>query len=133
MNIREWRKVNTAVYQNLHQRINPGQPLPVAQRVWLLEEAGQMVGYTAVSAIPGLNDIYELTGGILPAKRRQGLGSCLLQHVLHEAPGLNIRQLSHCVTDLASPAAHFLRTRRMAAAPFSPAPLRLCFPAQLSN
>jgi ribosomal protein S18 acetylase RimI-like enzyme len=109
MIIRKGRKVDTAVFHQLHQRINPGQPLPATQHVWLLEDGGRVVGYTAVSPVPGLESIYELSGGILPEKRRQGLGSHLLQHVLHEANRLNIRQLSHCVTDLDSPAAHFLR------------------------
>jgi ribosomal protein S18 acetylase RimI-like enzyme len=59
--------------------------------------------------VPGLDRIYNLEGGILPQYRRQGLGSRLLHHVLHEAPALNIRQLSYCITDLDSPTARFLR------------------------
>ncbi|MCB9419252.1 MAG: GNAT family N-acetyltransferase [Ardenticatenaceae bacterium] len=109
MRIRAWRKADTAVLRKLHQTIHPGQPFPLTRHVWLVEEAGRGVGYTAVIPVPGLEGIYNLDGGILSNYRRQGLGSRLLQHVLHEAPGLNIRQLSHSFTDLNSPAAHFLR------------------------
>ncbi|MEJ2750929.1 MAG: GNAT family N-acetyltransferase, partial [Anaerolineae bacterium] len=109
MKIRAWRKVDTAVLRQIHAIINPDQPLPSTRHLWLIEDGGKVVGYTAVTPVPGLDSIYELSGGILPTHRRQGLGSHLLQHVLHEAPALNIGQLSHCVTDRNSPAAHFLR------------------------
>ena len=109
MIIRVWRKVDTAVLNQIHQTINPDQPLPATRHLWLIEDEGNVVGYTAVTPIPGLDGIYNLDGGILPTHRRQGLGSRLLHHVLHEAPALNVHQLSHCVTDLTIPAAHFLR------------------------
>lgn len=109
MKIRRRQKADTAVLNQIHQAINPAQPFPLTRLVWLIEAAGGVVGYTAVYPVPGLDRVYNLDGGILPAHRRQGLGSHLLQHVVAEAPTLNIRQLSCCVTDLASPAAHFLR------------------------
>lgn len=109
MKIRSWRKTDTAVLRQIHRLITSDQPFPATRHLWLVEDEGQVVGYTAVSPVPGLPGVYNLEGGILPAHRRQGLGSRLLQHVLHEAPALNVRQLSHCVTDLNSPTAHFLR------------------------
>lgn len=138
MKIRPWRKTDTAVLRQIHQAINPDQPIPPTRHLWLVEDGGQVVGYTAVSPIPGLPGIYNLDGGILPAQRRQGLGSRLLHHVLHEAPGLNVRQLAHCVTDLNSPAAHFLRHHNFFVEheewlmqlsplhPFTPSPLPYC-------
>jgi ribosomal protein S18 acetylase RimI-like enzyme len=109
MKIRTRRKADTAVLRQIHQRISPDQPYPAMHHVWLVEVGGQVVGYTAVSSIPGLPNVYNLDGGILPTYRRQGLGSQLLQHVLREAEALRIHQLSHCVTDPDSVGAHFLR------------------------
>lgn len=109
MKIRSWRKTDTAVLRQIHRLITSDQPFPATRHLWLVEDEGQVVGYTAVSPVPGLPGVYNLEGGILPAHRRQGLGSRLLQHVLHEAPALNVRQLSYCVTDLVNPAAYFLR------------------------
>ena len=106
-----------------------------AGSVWMLVD-DDVVGYAAVSSIPGLDGVYNLDGGILPAHRRRGLGDRLLRHVLRAAPALNIGQLSHCVTDPDSPAARFLRRRNffieheewlMALSPLPP-----CFPAPLS-
>lgn len=138
MKIRRGQKADTAVLKQLHQIIQPDQPYSFTPHRWLIEDGGQVVGYTAVSPVPGLDGIYELNGGILPTKRRQGLGSHLLQHVLQEARGLNIRQLSHCITDLDSPAARFLHHHHFFTEheewllhlsplpPRSPAPLRDC-------
>ena len=109
MKIRRRQKRDTVVLKYLHQAINPTQPFPLTRHLWLIEDGGDVVGYTAVHPVPGLDRIYNLEGGILPSYRRRGFGSRLLQHILHEAPNLNIRQLSYCVTDLNSTAAHFLR------------------------
>ncbi len=109
MKIRRRQKADTAVLNQLHQAINPDQPFPLTRLVWLIEAAGDLVGYTAVYPIPGLDHVYNLDGGILPDHRRRGLGSHLLQHVVDEASTMNIDQLSYCATDLNSPSSHFLR------------------------
>ena len=108
MKIRRRQKTDTAVLNQLHQVINPTQPFPLTRHRWLIEDNGEIVGYTAVYPVPGLDRVYNLDGGIVPPHRRQGLGSHLLQHVLDESSKLNIHQLSYCVTDLDSPTIHFL-------------------------
>ncbi len=81
----------------------------MGEHAWVIEEEGKVVGYTAVSPVPGLDGVFSLTGAIASNRQRQGLGSRLLAHTLREASQLNMRQLSHSVTDLNSSAAHFLR------------------------
>ncbi len=77
-------------------------------RSWLLWAGDEAVGYMTVSPVPGLDGVFSLVGGVLPAYRRQGAGGRLLHHALRRASSLGISQLSHAVADLGSPAAHFL-------------------------
>ena len=69
-----------------------------------------LVGYMAVAPLPGLTNIYEIDGGIIPDKRRQGLGSRLFQQVIIDLRRLTTDpiQLSYCIAEPNSPVAHFL-------------------------
>jgi len=78
-------------------------------RAWVLTMNGSISGYAAVVPVPGLEGAMELEGFIRPDRRRQGAGSQLLAHLLDELKPSETRQISHCVTDLESAAAHFLR------------------------
>jgi ribosomal protein S18 acetylase RimI-like enzyme len=69
----------------------------------------QPVGYATIDPIPGLPGSAALDGLIDPRWQRRGLGSRLLGHISRELTGGPLRQLSHSLTDLDSPAAHFLR------------------------
>jgi ribosomal protein S18 acetylase RimI-like enzyme len=62
-----------------------------------------------VAPLPGLPGQFELDGFIAPAWRRQGWGGHLLAFLLGELRETAVAQLSHAVTDLGSPAAHFLQ------------------------
>lgn len=82
------------------------------QRVLVGMVGEEVVGYTAVSPIPGLPHIRNLQGFIAPQWQRQGLGSQLLYHLLVDlrAAGKNRGvQLSCCVADRDSAVYHFLR------------------------
>ena len=83
---------------------------------WVGLVAGEVVGYTAVSTVPGLPHIRVLHGFIAPRWQRQGLGSQLLQHLLedlrrevHLQFSLPTLQLSQCIHDTNSAVYHFLR------------------------
>ncbi|MCB8945938.1 MAG: GNAT family N-acetyltransferase [Ardenticatenaceae bacterium] len=109
--------------------------------------AGEVVGYTAVSTVPGLPQVRVLRGFIAPPWQRQGLGSQLLRHLMGalrveigdwrlvsslQSP-LSTLQLSYCVDDVHSAVAHFLRSHNfyieheeqhliLASPPLSPSP-----------
>jgi mycothiol synthase len=55
-----------------------------------------------------LDGIYDLQGCIAPEHQRQGLGSVLLNFLLAELQGSDVRQLSHMVNSTDTPAAQFL-------------------------
>jgi len=63
-------------------------------------------GWSAVSTIPGLDDIYAIDGFVLPDKRRRGAGSQLLHHL---AGAMGDGQLSYAVETMDCAAAHFFR------------------------
>lgn len=102
------RAVHAVVYPDEAYTAVYLQQLAARRLVWVAEDGGSMVGYTAVSLIPGLNAVYSLTGGVLPVYRRQGVGSQLMANILRDAPSLGVRQLSCPVTNLDSAAARFL-------------------------
>jgi mycothiol synthase len=75
---------------------------------WLLSEAGEAVGCALVHPVPGLPGLYELQGGILPGRRRQGLGRYLLKSLLADLARSPVRRLTAVVSSTGSPAARFL-------------------------
>jgi ribosomal protein S18 acetylase RimI-like enzyme len=82
-------------------------------RCWTITDPqNQPVGYASVEPVTGLPGLAELDGLIDPRWQRRGLGSRLLAHVCRELAGGPMRQLSHSLTDLNSPAASFLRHHR---------------------
>jgi ribosomal protein S18 acetylase RimI-like enzyme len=55
-------------------------------RVWLLARGRRLAGYALVEPLPGLPGVYDLSGGVVPARRGRGLGGRLLAHVAAQAP-----------------------------------------------
>ena len=80
-------------------------------RVWLLARGRRLAGYALVEPLPGLPGVYDLSGGVVPARRGRGLGGRLLAHVLAQAPVLGERELSARVERLEDEAAVFLLRR----------------------
>jgi mycothiol synthase len=105
-------------YNALHE-----QPLSLAEfvaqmaqlvsgdgRCWTITTSqNQPVGYASIEPVTGLSGLADLNGLIDPRWQRRGLGSRLLGHIYRKLAGGPIRQLSHGLTDLDSPTAHFLR------------------------
>lgn len=83
-------------------------------RVWVAARGRSLAGYAAVDSLPGLPGIYDLTGGVVPARQRRGIGGRLLAHAVAHAPALGARQLSCRVESLADEAARFLLQRGFA-------------------
>jgi GNAT superfamily N-acetyltransferase len=77
-------------------------------RVWLLARGRRLAGYALVEPLPGLPGVFDLSGGVVPARRGRGLGGRLLAHVATQAPTLGARQLSARVERLDDEAAVFL-------------------------
>jgi len=75
---------------------------------WVVAHGRRLAGYATIDPVPGLPGVYDLAGGIVPARRRHGLGTRLLRHVQAAAAGKNIRHLSCRVDDLAEGTAVFL-------------------------
>ncbi len=122
--VREIRPDETAALFVVHAAIAPvdaGQLLDWTQelegrleagsRVWVVARGRRLAGYAAADLLPGLPGVYYLTGGIVPARRRQGLGTMLLRHVQEVAADAGIRQLSCRVADLEGDTAGFLLRR----------------------
>ncbi len=83
-------------------------------RVWLLARGRRLAGYALVEPLPGLPGVFDLSGGVVPARRGRGLGGRLLAHVATQAPTLGARQLSARVERLDDEAAVFLLRRGFA-------------------
>ena len=83
-------------------------------RVWLLARGRRLAGYAAVESLPGLPGVFDLSGGVVPARRGRGLGGRLLAHVAAQAPALGARELSARVERLDDEAAVFLLRRGFA-------------------
>ncbi len=77
-------------------------------RAWVIADP-QPCAYALVSAVPGLPRVGDLAVYVAPERQRQGLGSKLLDFVLADLQESTFWQVSHYVTDLDSPAAHFLQ------------------------
>ncbi|MBP8950371.1 MAG: GNAT family N-acetyltransferase [Candidatus Promineofilum sp.] len=80
-------------------------------RVWVLARGRRLTGYALVELLPGLPGIYDLSGGVVPARRGRGLGGRLLAHVAVQAPVLGAQQLSARVETLEDEVAVFLLRR----------------------
>lgn len=78
-------------------------------RFWTLTHQSQPIGYAALLPLPGLPHLFDLTGGILPALRRQGAGSFLWQALRQRVTGTDVQQITHTVDSLDAPAACFLQ------------------------
>ena len=76
--------------------------------IWVILIGGLLVGYASLRPVPGLDGIYDLQGCIVPERQRQGFGSELLNFLLAELQGSDVRQLSHMVNSKDTPAAQFL-------------------------
>lgn len=85
--------------------------LETGGRVWVAARGRRLAGYAMIDPVPGLPGVYDLTGGIVPARRRQGLGTKLLRHVQEAAAGIEINQLSCRVADLEDEITRFLLRR----------------------
>jgi ribosomal protein S18 acetylase RimI-like enzyme len=116
MKIRPLRQADAKVVSDIHNALYPDDRLSPAKilqwladgRVWVVEDE-EVLGYTAVFPVPGLDGVGSITGGIAPKYQRQGLGTSLLLQLIPEAQSLGFQQLSHGVADLNTPGAHFLR------------------------
>ena len=122
--IRELRPDETAALFVVHAAIEPvyaGQLLAWTQemeerletggRAWVVARGRRLAGYALVDPVPGLPGVYDLSGGIVPARRRQGLGARLLSHVQKSAGEIGIAQLSCRVESLEDAVAEFLLRR----------------------
>lgn len=76
---------------------------------FLMGDGPVVAGYAMVTPVPGLAGIVELEGYVTPEKRRQGLGSQLLEHLINWLRGKRVTQISCGFSSLDSPAAYFLR------------------------
>ena len=83
-------------------------------RVWVLARGRRLAGYAAVESLPGLPGVYDLSGGVVPARRGRGLGGRLLAYVAAHAPALGASELSARVERLEDEAAVFLLQRDFA-------------------
>lgn len=79
---------------------------------WVIGHDGRKpAGFSLIDLVPGLSGVYELSGGIIPAGRRRGLGTSLLRHVQQAARELGVRQLSARAARLEDETAAFLLRR----------------------
>ena len=79
----------------------------VGGRIWALD-LGAAVGYAWAAPIPGLEQLAELEGGILPRWQNQGWGSRMLARILADLQGSTFQQVTCGVEQLDSPAARLL-------------------------
>ena len=118
MEIRAYRAEHAAALCHIHNQISRETLTAVDfhddilahEQQWVGVVAGEVVGYTAVSTVPGLPNIRVLRGFIAPVWQRQGLGSQLLKHLIQNlASASPPLQLSQCTDDTDSAVYHFLR------------------------
>lgn len=82
--------------------------LDYGAKAWVFEEDTPL-GYALVIPVPGLPHVVDLKGCIAPPFQRRGLGTQLLRHVLADLQETAVRQVSHQVRWMNSPAAQFLQ------------------------
>jgi mycothiol synthase len=97
---------NTYSADNFHHFA--ADSLAAGGHAWVSADS-QLNGFAIVSPLPGLPGIGDLSGCIIPERRRRGLGSELLRALLNDLQESNFWQIAHYLTDLDSPGAHFLR------------------------
>lgn len=137
MLVRPFQQTDSTAVRTLFRLLYPGQTTAFDPgRAWVVED-GRPLGCLTLTPVPGLGGVFDLDGGVHPHFQRQGVGSLLWTAVRPQLPALGVKQISHAVTDLNSPAAHFLRRRhffveheewlmrRPLPAPRSPLPLPL--------
>ncbi len=80
-------------------------------RAWAVGRGRRPAGYAMIDPVPGLPGVFDMEGGIVPARRRRGLGTMLLSHLQREAGQAKVRQLSCRVAGLEDETAQFLLKR----------------------
>jgi ribosomal protein S18 acetylase RimI-like enzyme len=78
-------------------------------RFWTITQYNQPIGYATLLPLPGLPNLFELTGGIDPQFQRQGAGSYLWRTMRQELGGTAVQQITYSVDNLKAAAAQFLR------------------------
>lgn len=91
--------------EELEERLETGG------RAWVAARGRRLAGYAVADPIPGLPGVYDLTGGIIPSRRKLGLGGRLLRHVQTQSAASGFRQLSGRVQSLEDEVAAFLLRR----------------------
>ena len=92
--------------QEMEERLETGG------HAWTIgDDRRKPVGYAHIDPVSGLPGVYELSGGIMPAGRKRGLGTRLLHHVQHAARHTGARQLSARAARLEDETAAFLLRR----------------------
>ncbi|WP_095042465.1 GNAT family N-acetyltransferase [Candidatus Promineifilum breve] len=91
--------------QEMEERLESGG------RAWVAARGRRLAGYALIDPLPGLPGDYDLSGGIVPARRRQGLGTRLLRHVQDAGRELGVGRLSCRVESLEDETATFLLRR----------------------
>ncbi len=71
----------------------------------------QPIGYASAFPMPGLPQLYELTGFVAPAYQRRGFGTRLFTHLCQSLRGTNARHLTS-VLHPQTATAHFLRQQQ---------------------
>lgn len=94
--------------QQLEERLETGT------RAWVVAAGRALQGYAMVDPVPGLPGLADLSGGVLPAQRRLGIGGRLLEHVAGAAADAGFTELSCRVENLESETAGFLLRRGFA-------------------
>jgi ribosomal protein S18 acetylase RimI-like enzyme len=122
--IRDFRPGEAAALFVVHAAIAPaeaGQLLEWSERLeesvetgglaWVAAGGQRLAGYAVAEPVPGLPGVYDLTGGIVPSRRRQGLGDRLLRHAQTRSAAAGVRRLSCQINGLEDEPAPFLLRR----------------------
>lgn len=117
MRIREVHSRDAAALLALQQQLFPSQRatlgsvrqlMAAAATLYVAEQNGQLVGYAAAFSVPGLPQLLDLAGGVVPEQQRQGVATGLLKALLTALRPQPYQALTYAVTDMASPVAQFL-------------------------
>lgn len=117
MRIREVHSRDAAALLALQQQLFPAQRatlgrvrqmMAAAAALYVAEQNGELVGYAAAFSVPGLPYLLDLSGGVVPEQRRQGVGTGLLKALVTALRPQPYQALTYAVTDIASPVAQFL-------------------------
>ncbi|KAA3664102.1 MAG: GNAT family N-acetyltransferase [Chloroflexi bacterium] len=119
--IQEFRDANSTPFVQIYTQIYPKRPFSSPHiknhiqrildgngRIWTITQQNNLIGYAAVYPVPGLPNLAEIEGGIIPIKQRQGFASQLLHHIINVLHESTTQQISLTVSSLEAPAAHFL-------------------------